>query len=76
MQVLSLDFSPSGQRKAKALAHARGVDVTFVLADVHAWAYPESAFDVVAEIFTQFSSPSERERKWAGMRRRSSPAAS
>lgn len=73
LQVLSLDFSPAGQRKAKALARARGVDVTFVLADVHAWAYPENAFDVVVEIFGQFSPPPERERKWAGMRKALKP---
>ena len=69
LQVLSLDFSPAAQRKGEALARARGVEVTFVLADVHAWTYPESAFDVVVEIFAQFSSPPERERKWAGMRK-------
>ena len=68
LQVLSLDFSPAAQRKGKALARARGVEVTFVLADVHAWTYPESAFDVVVEIFAQFSSPPEREPKWAGLR--------
>ena len=27
------------------------------------------AFDVVVEIFTQFSAPADRARKWAGMRR-------
>lgn len=68
LQVLSLDFSPAAQRKGEALARARGVEVLFVLADAHAWSYPESAFDVVVEVFTQFSSPPERERKWAGMR--------
>lgn len=73
LDVLSIDFSPSGQRKAKALARERGVDVRFELADVHSWAYPEAAFDVVVEIFTQFSTPSERLRKWAGMRRALKP---
>jgi SAM-dependent methyltransferase len=73
LDVLSIDFSPSAQRKAKALARERGVDVQFELADVHAWAYPEAAFDVVAEIFTQFSTPAERARKWAGMRKALKP---
>jgi hypothetical protein len=36
---------------------------------VHTWDYPAAAFDVVVEIFTQFSSPAERSRKWTGMRR-------
>ena len=35
-------------------------------ADVHEWAYPDSAFDVVAEIFTQFSDPAQRRKKWDG----------
>jgi hypothetical protein len=41
--------------------------------DVHAWDYPPDAFDVVVEIFTQFSAPAERARKWAGMRRTLKP---
>ena len=73
LDVLSIDFSPSAQRKAKALARERGVEVAFELADVHAFAYPEAAFDVVAEIFTQFSTPPERARKWAGMRKALKP---
>jgi len=73
LDVLSIDFSPSAQRKAEALARERGVDVQFELADVHGWAYPDAAFDVVAEIFTQFSTPPERARKWAGMRKALKP---
>src|SRR5215471_9938318 len=37
--------------------------------DVHNWNYPEADFDVVVEIFTQFSSPAERALKWSGMKR-------
>ena len=69
LEVLSLDFSPSAQMKALALAAERHVNVTFAHIDVHTWEYPEAVFDVVVEIFTQFSSPSERTRKWEGMRR-------
>jgi len=67
--VLSLDFSPSAQEKARALAKQRGVTLTIAQADVHTWDYPEAAFDVVVEIFTQFSTPAERAKKWAGMRK-------
>ena len=67
LDVVSIDFSPAAQRKAKALAAERRVKVTFELVDVHSWNYPNAAFDVVAEIFTQFSSPVARARKWAGM---------
>ena len=69
LKVLSIDFSPLAQAKARALAAERGVNVNFELADVHTWRYPEAVFDVLVEIFTQFSSPHERSLKWAGMRR-------
>jgi SAM-dependent methyltransferase len=69
LDVVSLDFSPAAQKKARALAAERRVNVAFTQADVHAWDYPAAAFEVVVEIFTQFSSPAERSRKWAGMRR-------
>jgi len=69
LDVLSLDFSPSAQVKAAELARERGVKIAIERADVHSWAYPEAAFDVVCEIFTQFSAPTERARKWTGMKR-------
>ena len=73
LDVLSIDFSPTAQEKARALAKQRGVSLTIAPADVHAWDYPEAAFDVVVEIFTQFSSPAERAKKWAGMRKALKP---
>ncbi len=69
LDVLSLDFSPAAQEKGKQLAQVRGVKLTFDLADAHTWAYPEAAFDVAVDIFTQFSAPPARASKWAGMRR-------
>jgi hypothetical protein len=68
LAVHAIDFSPTAQDKARALARERGVTIDFELADVHSWAYPEAAYDVVCEIFTQFSAPAERALKWAGMR--------
>jgi SAM-dependent methyltransferase len=73
LDVVSIDFSPSAQKKARALAAERRVNVDFRQVDVHKWDYPQSAFDVVAEIFTQFSSPAERSLKWAGMRKSLKP---
>jgi cyclopropane fatty-acyl-phospholipid synthase-like methyltransferase len=73
LDVLSIDFSPSAQQKAQKLAKERGLTIAFERADVHAWRYPEAAFDVVAEIFTQFSSPADRSLKWAGMRKTLKP---
>ncbi len=68
LDVVSLDFSPAAQNKARALAAERGVRVTFVQSDVHVWDYPQAAFDVVVEIFAQFSLPAQRAIKWRGMR--------
>jgi SAM-dependent methyltransferase len=73
LDVVSLDFSPSAQKKAETLARERGVSITFVRGDVHTWVYPDAAFDVVVDIFTQFSSPEERAKKWAGMRKALKP---
>lgn len=69
LDVLSIDFSPAALAKARALAAENKVAVTFEEADVHAWSYPDEAFDVVVEIFAQFSTPAQRALKWAGMRR-------
>ncbi len=73
LRVLSLDFSPAAQDKARQLAFQHGVSPEFVQADVHAWDYPEASFEVVAEIFSQFSNPAQRAQKWAGMRRAVTP---
>lgn len=73
LAVTSMDFSPSAQKKAAALAAERGVSITLIEGDAHRWDYPAATFDVVAEIFTQFSTPAERPLKWAGMRRALKP---
>ncbi len=73
LDVVSIDFSEAAQAKAAALANERGVKIALVHTDVHAWDYLPDAFDVVVEIFTQFSVPAERARKWAGMRRTLKP---
>jgi SAM-dependent methyltransferase len=69
LDVTSIDFSEAAQVKAAALAEERGVKINLIHTDVHAWSYPADAFDVVVEIFTQFSSPTDRAKKWAGMRK-------
>lgn len=73
LDVVSLDFSPAGQAKAKALADKHGVKLNIVEGDVHTWDYPESHYDVVVEIFTQFSSPEQRKLKWDGMKKTLKP---
>jgi hypothetical protein len=64
--VVSLDFSPSAQAKAEGLARGHGLMMTIEPGDVHNWNYPDAAFDIVYEIFTRFSTPDRRARKWAG----------
>lgn len=66
-EVLSLDFSPVAQEKAAALAARHGVALRLEQGDVHDWPWPEAGFDLVADIFSQFSGPAERARKWRGM---------
>jgi SAM-dependent methyltransferase len=73
LDVVSLDFSPSAQGKAAELTRARGVRMRIERGDVHDWDYPDEAFDVVCEVFTQFSTPAERARKWAGMKKTLKP---
>jgi cyclopropane fatty-acyl-phospholipid synthase-like methyltransferase len=69
LDVLSLDFAPNGQAKARKLAAARGVPIRTEQADVIAWRYPPEAFDVVAAIFFQFAAPDERAAIFAGIKR-------
>lgn len=73
LDVLSLDFSPNGQAKARKLAAARGVTLRTEQADVIGWTYPAETFDVVAAIFFQFASPADREKIFAGIKRTLKP---
>ena len=69
LDVLSLDFSPNAQEKARKLAATRGVTIRTEQADVINWSYPADAFDVVAAIFFQFAAPPQRARIFAGIKR-------
>ena len=73
LDVLSIDFSPAAQGKARALAQMRGVEIAMELVDVARYDWPEAAFDVVIDIFTQFSDPAERTAKFAGIRKALKP---
>ena len=69
LDVLSLDFSPNAQGKARKLAAARGVTLRTEQADVINWSYPADTYDVVAAIFFQFAAPLERATIFAGIKR-------
>jgi SAM-dependent methyltransferase len=73
LDVLSVDFSPQGQSKARALAAERGVTLNFEQADITGWRWPPEAFDVVAGIFFQFATPAQRTKIFAGIKRALKP---
>jgi SAM-dependent methyltransferase len=73
LDVLSVDFSPHAQAKARALAEERGVALRFEQADMTNWNWPDAAFDVVAAIFIQFTKPPERAKMFAGIKRTLKP---
>lgn len=75
LDVLSIDFSPTAQEKARALAQARQVPITTEIVDVRWWRWPVAEFDVVAMIFTQFANPTERSAIFEGIRNTLKPAA-
>jgi SAM-dependent methyltransferase len=73
LEVLSVDFSPLAQEKARKLAAERSVTLRVEQADIINWDWPSEAFDVVAAIFFQFASPAEREKIFAGIKRTLKP---
>lgn len=73
LDVLSIDFSPAAQEKARALARQRRVTLRVEQADVIKWDWPQGAFDVVAAIFIQFATPPERAKIFAGIKRTLKP---
>ncbi len=73
LDVLSVDFAPIAQEKARKLAAERGVTMKIEQADILDWDWPEEAFDVVAAIFFQFVGPEGRDRIFAGIRKALKP---
>jgi SAM-dependent methyltransferase len=73
LDVLSVDFSPLAQEKARKLAIERGVTLRIEQADIVNWSWPEAANDVVVAIFFQFAAPAERDKIFAGIKRTLKP---
>jgi SAM-dependent methyltransferase len=73
LDVLSVDFSPLGQEKARKLAKERGVTMRVEQVDIIAWDWPAAAFDVVAAIFFQFALPADRDKIFAGIKKTLKP---
>ncbi|MBI3778960.1 MAG: class I SAM-dependent methyltransferase [Gammaproteobacteria bacterium] len=72
LDVLSVDGSEVGLRKARELAQSRGVSIHTELAELTRWQWPENAFDIVVAIFIHFP-PEHRARMHANMLRALKP---
>jgi cyclopropane fatty-acyl-phospholipid synthase-like methyltransferase len=68
LDVHSIDISPRGNAKARALAAERGVTIQTEQADLADWAWPTDAYDVIVGIFIQVAFPAERARIFGGIR--------
>jgi SAM-dependent methyltransferase len=68
LDVLSLDFAPAAQAKARLLAERHGVAIRTEIADLATWRWPDAAFDVVVAIFIQIAGPPVRDRILAGLK--------
>ena len=68
LDVLTIDFSPVGLAKARALAQERGVSLRTEVADVTTWRWPAEEFDVIAAIFIHLAG-TERDALFAGMKK-------
>ena len=66
LDVVSLDLSEAGLRKAERLAAKRGVRIATVRADLTRWTWPVAEFDVVAAIYLHFA-PEVRRRMHRAM---------
>ncbi len=61
LEVLSVDGSEVGLRKARELAASRGATIRAELAELTNWNWPENEFDIVVAIFIHFP-PEHRAR--------------
>ncbi|MFN6954328.1 MAG: class I SAM-dependent methyltransferase [Acetobacteraceae bacterium] len=72
LAVTSLDWSPVGVAKARALAAKRGVRLDAVVADVSRWDWPAAAFGLAAWIYLHLP-PADRAAACAGVVRALTP---
>jgi SAM-dependent methyltransferase len=67
LRVTAFDFSPVGVEKARRLAREANVALEHHVANINTWDWDARHFDLVVVIFTQFTTPQERERMFAGV---------
>jgi cyclopropane fatty-acyl-phospholipid synthase-like methyltransferase len=73
LDVLSIDFSPVAQEKARKLAAERGVTLKVERVDILNWDWPVEAFDVVVGVFFQFAGPEGRAKIFEGIKKALKP---
>jgi len=73
LRVTAFDFSPVGVEKARRLAREADVVLEHHVANINDWDWDARQFDLVVVIFTQFATPQERERMFAGVVRALAP---
>lgn len=59
-KVVGVDFSSAGLAKGRGMAHERGVEVTWVEADVVSWTPPRGAFELVVVMYLQLPADQRR----------------
>lgn len=67
--VTSMDASPVGLAKARALAESRHVALRTICCDIAEWDWERERYDVVVAIFVQFAPPALRRAMFEGMRK-------
>jgi SAM-dependent methyltransferase len=55
LEVLSIDLSPVGLKKAEALAIEHQVKIQTLCADLTSWNWPEAVYDLVVAIYVHFA---------------------
>jgi cyclopropane fatty-acyl-phospholipid synthase-like methyltransferase len=73
LDLLSLDFSPTAQDKARQLAAERGVTIRTEIADLATWQWPVEQFDLIAGIFFQFLTPDPRSKVFTSVKKALKP---
>jgi cyclopropane fatty-acyl-phospholipid synthase-like methyltransferase len=73
LAVTALEISPVALERARRLARGRGVEVSFIQADMLTMDWPSATYDFVVGIFIQFVGPQEREIQFARLKQAVQP---
>jgi cyclopropane fatty-acyl-phospholipid synthase-like methyltransferase len=73
LRVHAVDASKVALEKSRQFAARRGVSMEWEEVDLQTWTWPDSTYDLVVAIFTQFVGPEGRARQFAGIRQALKP---